>query len=595
MSNEFKYTTLKDGEFRLIKLSRHGKDPHYQLLNINLNEAPPYFALSYTWDGQKPDHHIQCDGKSLPVTFNITKILPSLLEKNGPHLVWIDGVCINQNDDDEKGSQIPLMQQIYTKAVKVMIWLGDGDEWVEKAMTQIVDITGKLKRFKAARVITEEMLADAGLPSLYSLVWGGIHSLLSRGWFTRVWVFQEVILARIAEVIYGSQVIPLQDVIDLRQAISSAQCTQLLRGTKGNKDIDVLRGDPGMNTLHIISLYKTQQDSGRKFNLVSLVETARDWYVFDPRDRVYGMLGLVDDRVRRYIKVDYTQQTPAQVYLDLAKYAVKIKLYPNLLHRVFKDGEVDSIELELPSWCLNFSKRRDIVLIGSEISPFSAGFRDPNISFQPYLAPNTTSLQVMGFQVDEVKEIVPGTWRSWLESPRAGELSSAEESFMWETRCFELSKKVYGNKEAAVEAHAHTLIADQINGRKRCTSSQRKAYESWKSELSVRARRKRLRSGAGMDIRDAIFNTYLSAVNSAARNHRFFSTVGGRIGMGPFPVKAGDKICIICNTYTPFILDSPQEIRDHFKVVGEAYVHGLMYGEAFGVVEENLIREISLD
>lgn len=83
-----------------------------------------YNALSYTWDGQKPDRYILCDGKRLPVTRNCESILRKLRPDVLGIVLWIDAICIDQKSLDEKANQVPLMSDIYRHATNVTIWFG---------------------------------------------------------------------------------------------------------------------------------------------------------------------------------------------------------------------------------------------------------------------------------------------------------------------------------------------------------------------------------------------------------------------------------------------------------------------------------------
>jgi hypothetical protein len=84
-----------------------------------------YNAISYTWDNQTPDRYILCSGQRLRVTRNCESILLSLRPNRFGIMIWIDGICIDQNSLEEKATQVPLMSEIYGNAMKVVIWFGE--------------------------------------------------------------------------------------------------------------------------------------------------------------------------------------------------------------------------------------------------------------------------------------------------------------------------------------------------------------------------------------------------------------------------------------------------------------------------------------
>ncbi|KAI1461608.1 heterokaryon incompatibility protein-domain-containing protein [Annulohypoxylon moriforme] len=93
---------------------------------VDLLDKPTFTALSYVWGTYKsPPHEIRCDGFSIQVTSNCRAALCALRRRFGPITIWVDSICMNQQDDKEKESQIPLMGDIYSLAASVYIWLGE--------------------------------------------------------------------------------------------------------------------------------------------------------------------------------------------------------------------------------------------------------------------------------------------------------------------------------------------------------------------------------------------------------------------------------------------------------------------------------------
>lgn len=85
---------------------------------------------------------------------------------------------------------------------------------------------------------------------------------------------------------------------------------------------------------------------------------------------------------------------------------------------------------------------------------------------------------------------------------------------------------------------------------------------------------------------------YMNKINTACSNRTFFTTLDGRIGLGPSNLEIGDTVCMFCNTFSPFIIRS--RVSGHSELIGEAYVHGLMYGEIFDEKDEENLETILL-
>ena len=129
---DYKYKALpSERHIRILRVHapRRGREQYVEceLLPHRLDSkftSGMYTAISYTWDGQKPDRFILCEGKRLAVTKNCEAILRLLRPRILGCVVWIDAICIDQDSRNEKEAQVPLMCDIYKRAQRVVIWLG---------------------------------------------------------------------------------------------------------------------------------------------------------------------------------------------------------------------------------------------------------------------------------------------------------------------------------------------------------------------------------------------------------------------------------------------------------------------------------------
>jgi hypothetical protein len=121
-----------------------GSDIRCELKSVKILDAngsatveSSFYALSYTWG--KPDfcHTIICNGSDIKITPNLFDALRHLRLEKRSRTLWIDAICINQNNMDEKSIQVPLMKHIYSQATGVIIWLGLEDESTKQALDMI--------------------------------------------------------------------------------------------------------------------------------------------------------------------------------------------------------------------------------------------------------------------------------------------------------------------------------------------------------------------------------------------------------------------------------------------------------------------------
>jgi len=113
-----------------------------ELRQVSLDDDPfpKYSALSYTWGGQVPECPAFCTGGILSVTKNCFAAIIKLRKPQETTTLWIDSICIDQASVAEKNVQVALMSEIYKGADQVVVWLGEWDENVRKAVEIIKDI-----------------------------------------------------------------------------------------------------------------------------------------------------------------------------------------------------------------------------------------------------------------------------------------------------------------------------------------------------------------------------------------------------------------------------------------------------------------------
>ncbi|KAH6847216.1 heterokaryon incompatibility protein-domain-containing protein [Chaetomium sp. MPI-CAGE-AT-0009] len=186
LENEYRYSPLRPGNIRLLRLMPHkdeSADLQCQLFDYPLQSSEGthlYEALSYVWGDPHQRHSISVDGYDLLVTANLHAALLRLRDRFLERIVWVDAICINQDDNEEKGNQIRSMAEIYSKASRVTVWLGEAEDDGERALEAISR--------SATETFSEALFDDSTTRA--------IRLLLQRPWFKRIWVLQEVAAAR---------------------------------------------------------------------------------------------------------------------------------------------------------------------------------------------------------------------------------------------------------------------------------------------------------------------------------------------------------------------------------------------------------------
>jgi len=148
--------TLPTGpkHLRFLRLLRGAGDSQIECeLTISKAEDEKYEAVSWCWGREARTKTIKILDKDRNPTLkflvspNLEAALKCLRKDAVPRVLWIDAICINQDDFEERSEQVPLMAQIYGQATNVCVWLGAGDPSSNRAITFIKERVLRLESF----------------------------------------------------------------------------------------------------------------------------------------------------------------------------------------------------------------------------------------------------------------------------------------------------------------------------------------------------------------------------------------------------------------------------------------------------------------
>jgi hypothetical protein len=314
--------------------------------------------LSYTWAKNDSTRVFWLDDQEsmINISDDLDTALRCLRHGTESRFVWIDFICINQDDLEERKQQVELMYQIYSEARKVIIYLGpqkDGSEDMPKLFESIRKAHHNSTAIDASvrKPWTEEEWVALGLPPLKDSIWAQMARFLSRPWFRRVWIIQEVLAAKEIYVICGLWLVNARSVFE---ATYEANMHGLPHsGTRGPHDEllqrPVLLAGKQLEFMVGLGLCGILE-SDRPSTLLDLLEGTRNAQATDPRDRVYALLNLCKDAVEPRIAPDYTIDVE-QTYEFLARTLIEAGQGSRLL---LSAGELGS-NLGLPSWVPDWS------------------------------------------------------------------------------------------------------------------------------------------------------------------------------------------------------------------------------------------------
>ncbi|KAE9378955.1 HET-domain-containing protein, partial [Stipitochalara longipes BDJ] len=189
----YKHLDSTKSEIRIINL-RPGVAP--SPVECTLEHVPmahksrkTYRALSYTWGPLEPTKLLSLDGIQIEVRDNLWQALCHLRQPDTDLRLWVDALCINQEDIPERNEQVSRMGTLYNQAEEVLVWLGPEKDDSDAAVSAI-----KCSVVPSSRLLSVDVPSPSG--SISSIEIRSVYDLLHREYWRRVWIIQEVFKAR---------------------------------------------------------------------------------------------------------------------------------------------------------------------------------------------------------------------------------------------------------------------------------------------------------------------------------------------------------------------------------------------------------------
>ncbi|KAH8680720.1 hypothetical protein BX600DRAFT_491068 [Xylariales sp. PMI_506] len=520
--------------------------------------------------------------------------------------MWIDAICINQSDVAERTAQVALMSRIFSTAKSVVVWLGPED-----MSTQSASVALQKDR------ITKNGLRD-------------VRNLISRSWFTRKWIIQEISLAQAIEVWCGSFQINLDCLLGYGlERISPAgkllesPPAKLSLGRKGLGVWDVL-----VMRHWIGQILKPTLDCTKRLlppSLPALIALTWHFQSKDPRDRIFALLGIVS----RYpvedtpcdLVADYSMSTE-DLFLKAGRLFVEAK-GRNEIHHWNKTSEIlepleglSFVQHELaavrdkPSWVPDFCSNLRTARLWD--CRFGASGREVCCNIWPS---DSRLLKVDGHLLDRVTAVEQEQRVEGSEPPR-----SVPDIATWFRITLGLACRYRNSCDMSrVEVLWRTLIADDAwDNQPSITGESFKAFlcqhmqssrenpqqfsiqtnlldqlraddqlRSLPTTEAINTFKHQKVGGYGCDCNkeaNCKLHNFHNGFKKYSSRRQIFRTELAYLGLGPRGAKSGDEIWLVAGARTPFILrrmggrntDEPAR----FRLVGECYIHGVMHGEA---------------
>ena len=588
---------LQTGEFRLLKLE-NGPSTHFKFVYTTTDDPPPYAALSYTWGDLLLSESIIVDGHSLNVTRNLKEGLDVLVQRlyQTELLLWVDAICINQEDAVERGSQVGIMTDIFQGSKNVWIWLGSTADESDLALLKIKEFgTFFFDRSMepAVTVISPTNPSIFGAPgSPVMRAWNAIQALLRRPWWNRTW--------------YGSANVQRIEILKLYQmtlanssrVVQEATCPVKTILFCGNESVEwaylfatarlmiALDVFPEVDFNSMVTLasfvwlstikaarLENQNDA---LELLDLVTLTNGMACRDPRDKVYALVGIASNVAPGSLVPDYTKSID-WVYQDFVRTVLTTSLPGHKLdflgtldptrRGALKEGYDSHKTDDRPSWMPSWKPHGKTNLFPKFFQGRTGRVFSADRNSTPSIILDDYKLLVKGFSFDRINQLTG--------------ISTSNIDPEFEIRWYEAlpPTSMYCTNETLRDAGRHTLSSDTTKLGGLAVSRGNAIDFSYEQVNSDHL------NPSGLVARRRIRGT----MKASTFGRRLLRTDRGLIGIAPSAAKIGDRICVLYGGSVLYVLRAQK--NPTYVFIGECYVHGFMDGEADIIIRTGETKE----
>jgi hypothetical protein len=355
---------LPDSEESLLRVG---------LVETSLAHSGPYVALSYVWGGDKPSRDVYIDNCILKARQNLFGALRKL-RKLSIRTVWVDAICIDQDNLQERAEQVTLMRKIYQQAYEVIYYLGEVDSIESQGLATLLNslflvfVRQEHGMVPVNGKVDWSNLRRYGLPDISDPIWKYFVKFLENPWFSRVWVIQESLVATGGRFVRGDQWIDQQALYALLYVLANypslaSHIDRTFRLCISPVHRAILRCSlvfhlqGGKIVLRPTVTGSIGEAWGRgtagatwfPSPLIYLLKISNSMTASDPRDHIFALLGVSYEAEEISLRPTYSESRE-HIYLQVANYLVKEGYGPQLLYHATPVGSNTNLPSWVPQW-----------------------------------------------------------------------------------------------------------------------------------------------------------------------------------------------------------------------------------------------------
>lgn len=574
----FRYEPLQPRHIRVLELesSTHPLGIiSCRCIHVPLDDrSQKYIAVSYTWGFEQKPCRLLVNGRLLNITQNVHAIFQSKIMAEPSTLIWIDAICINQGDLDEKALQVRFMGEVFSNAERTRVWLGPSSQdsglaisFIETLYSIFLDVEiGNMER----TLYYAMKYREAG-PE-----WLALAHLLSRPWFTRTWVIQEVALSTRADIVCGDHSLSWDTLGRVVDGLNELGFAGMISTTVA-KDTVTMYGVPGIDKVCSLCHLRDRLKKGKPRPISWLMARFVDSETTERSDKIYSVLGIATDVADNVFSPDYTKPSEA-LFKDVTRFLITRDAKLDILR--FASADKKPGGSPVPSWSFSYYINK--------IRRTRLGIYPVTTSERPdfWFSDDGNHLILRGFITDEVCQL--GLINSVIDGQVLGE-DETPSYYDW----FCQAKDMFQSTEQDDEVFWRTLLANKLtNGKDTLIGMPEnapdyswleyfRAFQSIFATLSLECSDEEAKQII-LSVEGVKAMKFRTELITATLSRRFCLLREGSVGLMPREARAGDFVAAFLGAPVLFAvrpLPADEDGNQQYQLVGECYVHDRMNGQ----------------
>lgn len=557
-----------------------------------LHDDTTYHCLSYTWGSEEANCPILLGHQTYHIRKNLDSFLRAVRTPVNKVVIWVDAICIDQNNITERNRQLSRMLEIYQSSDCVVSWIGEADATSDMAL----DLIEELKYCPAIRE-KENGEWDVKNPAAFPRQLAALYRLLLRPYFRRVWIIQELAVASLPVVICGSRKVPanfLDNAVSLLLDILHSD---------SNMPGKMMAADPQLESVSFRNMsfvrrmfyLRHLQARGKEDHfwehvyadwleigehspgILDVVVMCRDFESTSPYDKVFALWNLARDTENMNFKMDYTRSL-SDAWVE---FATTVAVGNGSLDIVCAAEPVVQLELDIPSWCPDWSTPSTVssLIRREEIPNARIGVvkdRGGPIYYAAGKGPlsarfsfNGRILECAGVIADGVRVVGPyipdlpdevrkDVFLEWIN------IVSTEIGFT-------NNHGPYLSETGLMSAF-WSMLAGDVTGVWGVEESPLMIFPDGTSGTKIRTICIKPK-----ELRHRLHNTEADVYAIVTRGRRLIITENGYMGLAPHYVEAGQRLAVLNCCSVPVLLHEIDNTT--YRLAGSCFVQGWMEGE----------------